>query len=143
MPEKKYWFQPKRFWRWFAAYYPVAWQGWVVTAIFFIALIKTFFLIDRTSHSVSDALIGFALPALGILLLADAFSYGMGAYPSWWRPIHKKRKQLFIILEVVLAGAILVFALRGVVWDVPCSKDYRGALQTTQAEAPPTLCPIK
>ncbi|MBI3685154.1 hypothetical protein HY250_02000 [Candidatus Azambacteria bacterium] len=57
---KQYWFRPKRFWGWWAAYYPVSWQGWAVFCVAALALLFTFARADADSHSASDTLIRFA-----------------------------------------------------------------------------------
>lgn len=85
MNARHYWFRPKRFWRWFAAYYPTAWQGWVVTLVLAFALIFIFVAVDRSSHSASDALFGVAPYAIAILLIFDLLCFRTGEYPSWWR----------------------------------------------------------
>ncbi len=55
---------------WFKGIAPVAWHGWA-TVIAYLAWIGfTFFDAKRQSHSVSDLLLGFALPfILGTITL--------------------------------------------------------------------------
>lgn len=79
-----YWFKPKKFGV-FAGYYPVSWQGWVATLLSIGALVVLFFVIDRRSHSGSDTLIQFALPAVVVLLLFDIISFRTGEFPWWWK----------------------------------------------------------
>jgi hypothetical protein len=80
-----YWFKPARYWKWFAAYYPVTWQGWVVTIATVLALAKLFIIVDATSHSAVDTLIAMVPWALVILCIFDLITVRTGEYPSWWR----------------------------------------------------------
>ena len=80
-----YWFRPKRFWRWFAAYYPASWQGWIVTLILLALAVLVFRKIDSTSHSVSDTLFSFAPWAIAIMALFDLACFRKGEYPWWWK----------------------------------------------------------
>lgn len=80
-----YWFKPKQFWRWFAAYYPVTWEGWVVTLLAAAAFVAFFYSVDQASRSVSDTLYSFTPWAIGILLAFDLISFRTGEYPSWWK----------------------------------------------------------
>ena len=82
---KQYWFKPKRFWNWFAAYYPVSWQGWVVTILAVAAAVWIFICVDRRSHSVSDTLLGIAPWFIAIGLAFDLMCFRKGEYPWWWR----------------------------------------------------------
>jgi len=43
-------------------WYPASWQGWVVILVYLAGLTYYFIKIDSASHSVSDTLIGFAVP---------------------------------------------------------------------------------
>lgn len=38
---------------------PATWQGWWINALYVVALVYSFFLVDGRSHSVSDTLINF------------------------------------------------------------------------------------
>ena len=52
-------------------YYPVSWQGVVLTIFFVLFLTQTFLAVDDTSHSVSDTLYGifpFWVPAVFVWL---------------------------------------------------------------------------
>jgi len=80
-----YWFKPARFWGWFAAYYPVSWQGWLVTLVLLGLVTYVFKQIDANSHSASSTLIGFALPFVFIAILFDLACRLKGEYPWWWR----------------------------------------------------------
>ena len=82
---KRYWFRPKRFWGWFAAYYPTSWQGWLITLVLAALLVKVFWLVDQHSHSGSDTLIGVAPWAMIIFLIFDLLCFRTGEYPAWWR----------------------------------------------------------
>ena len=55
---KTRWFKRKAYgWGWT----PSTWQGWSVTAIYALVLVKLFIAIGRRSSSLSDALIGFIM----------------------------------------------------------------------------------
>ncbi|MEK7181078.1 MAG: hypothetical protein AAB738_01945 [Patescibacteria group bacterium] len=84
---KKYHFKPKKL-GYIAGYYPVTWQGWLVTLILVVAFVTLFLQADKNSHSASDTLINFAFPGTAILLIFDLLCFRMGEYPSWW---HKKK----------------------------------------------------
>jgi len=82
---KDYWFKPKRFWRWFAAYYPSAWQGWLVTLMLFYLLVSAFIRIDQEAGTTLEAVYSFIPAALLLLLIFDLITRLTGQYPSWWR----------------------------------------------------------
>lgn len=81
----RYWFRPQKFFKYFAAYYPTSWQGWVVTIVLVVALMRIFVAVDVPSHSISDTLINFAPFAVIIFLIFDLLCFRKGEYPSWWR----------------------------------------------------------
>ena len=83
---KPYWFKPKRFWGWFAPYYPVSWQGWGIALFFLVREAETagacprvvqpllyseFVMIDSRSHSVSDTLYGISFWFVLTFILFD------------------------------------------------------------------------
>jgi hypothetical protein len=80
-----YWFQPKKFWKWFAFYYPTSREGWGVTLVLVLLAVKLFLFIDARSHSGSDTLISFAPWAIALLAIFDMLCFRHGEYPSWWR----------------------------------------------------------
>lgn len=84
---KRYWFKPKRFWGWFAAYYPVSREGWILTFLAAVAIALIFFSADRTSHLASDTLYGFFVGIVVVLLVLDIIIRLTSEYPRWW---HKK-----------------------------------------------------
>jgi hypothetical protein len=86
----RYWFKPKRFWRWFAAYYPIRWQGWLVTLGCAGLLVYAFTSADTASSSLSDALISFGPRAIVVLILFDAATRLAGEYPWWWKKKENK-----------------------------------------------------
>jgi hypothetical protein len=87
----KYWFRPARFWKWFAFYYPVSKEGWIVTTVLFLLGIKIFLMIDSHSHSVSDTLIAFAPWFIALACVFDLLCFRRGLYPSWWKKQHKEQ----------------------------------------------------
>ena len=85
LSDRNYWFKPKRFWKYFAAYYPVSWQGWLTVLIALWILVKLFLAIDRTSSSGSDTLFSFTPYAIAVLGVLDIITLHTGEYPQWWR----------------------------------------------------------
>lgn len=88
----KYWFKPYRFWRWFAAYYPVSWQGWVVVIGALSALVKGFLWSDWNSPSLGDTLLWFIPLVILVLAVFDIITRIKGEYPWWWREWKEKRR---------------------------------------------------
>ena len=82
--EKKYWFRPVQVWRYFAAYYPISWEGWAVLFCALGYLMVSFQNIDTLSHSVSDTLIGFSPHLVGVLIVLDVITRMTGEWPAWW-----------------------------------------------------------
>ncbi|RJQ29064.1 hypothetical protein C4571_02275 [Candidatus Parcubacteria bacterium] len=82
---RHYWFKPKRFWKWFAAYYPVSKEGWAVSIVLGAAFLGVFCYVDARSHSASDTFYGVALPWIIVLLIFDIVSFRTGEYPGWWK----------------------------------------------------------
>lgn len=80
MPQK-YWFKTHKVgfgWR------PVTWQGWIVIALYLIAVTYSFLEIDSHSHSASDTFINF-LPQLFIfsaILIIISYLKGEPVNPS-------------------------------------------------------------
>jgi len=81
----KYWFKPARFWKWFAAYYPVSWEGWLASAVLVIIGAMVFCIIERGAHSVSETILLFAPWAIALFLMFDMLCFRRGEYPAWWR----------------------------------------------------------
>lgn len=88
----KNWFRPKRFFGWFAAYYPTSVEGWIITFAIAFVFVKTFRIVDAASHSASDTLLGFAPYAIFLMLVFDISTRLFGEYPSWWRKWKKWKK---------------------------------------------------
>ncbi len=77
---KPLWFKTKEYgWGW----YPASWQGWAVLAAYIVAMFWTFRDVDKTSHSGSDTLIGFLLPAAGFTALLLVVCWKTGEKPRW------------------------------------------------------------
>ncbi len=85
-----YWFRPKRFWGYFAFYYPSSKEGWIITLVLVVSASEIFLFIDGRSHSVSDTLIGFAPWGVVMAALFDLLCFRFGEYPSWWKRHGKK-----------------------------------------------------
>lgn len=81
MKEKKeIWFKRKAYgWGW----KPATWQAYLVITIWLFSLIFTFVQADKNSHSVSDTLYSFILPALALTLIAWLIQYYKGESPRW------------------------------------------------------------
>lgn len=72
-----YWFKPKRFWKVFAAYYPVTWQGFVVTiSCLLVALALCVVIVSPLLYLLSLIILGF---------IFDLICARTGEYPSWWK----------------------------------------------------------
>jgi bifunctional oligoribonuclease and PAP phosphatase NrnA len=102
MYSAKPWFKARKYgWGW----RPVTLGGWVVTFIYVCLVVFFFAGIDAFSHSISDTLIGFSLPFIGITGLYLSFCYIKGEPPRWkwgirggagkvWREVKKANKIL-------------------------------------------------
>lgn len=77
--EKKLWFRAKRFgWGW----YPVTWQGWLVTILYAGLLFLFSMTIDETS-SRSEVAFTFILPIVFLTGFLIRIAYAKGEKPSW------------------------------------------------------------
>lgn len=87
------WFKPKRFWKYWAAYYPVSWHGWAITLLLVTSLFLIYITIAvRTSSQI--IILARFLPFVCIaLLIYDHFSLSRGLYPSWWKNSWRKKKK--------------------------------------------------
>jgi len=81
----RYWFKPKRFFKWFAFYVPSSLRGWIVTIILILFAAVSFLFIDNRSHSSSDTILNFTPWAIIIMLIFDMLCFRFGEYPSWWK----------------------------------------------------------
>lgn len=72
-----YWFKPKRFWKVFAAYYPVTWQGFLITIVLLLMALALCLVIT------SALFYSLCLMVLGLTF--DLICFRTGEYPSWWR----------------------------------------------------------
>lgn len=64
---QRLWFKAKRYGY---GWYPATWQGWLVTLAAIVLIMVNTSMIDRTSHSVSDTLIGaFVVNAIIVAVL--------------------------------------------------------------------------
>ena len=88
---RKYWFKPKQFWRWFAAYYPVTKEGWITTIGAIAAIVYIAVGADAESHSISDTFFRMAPGVIVVLLIFDIISFRTGEYPAWWKKYHESR----------------------------------------------------
>jgi len=89
MSNKKYWFKPARFWKYFAFYYPVSYWGYFITLTCLWILVKVFWLLNLSTHSVSDLLINFSPWVIVVMIIFDIFCRIFGEFPYWWRKRNK------------------------------------------------------
>ena len=77
---KKIWFVKKRYgWGW----RPVTWQGWIISFLYLLSLLKFFIISEMKSHSGSDVLISFALPFIILTSIFIFICYKKGEKPRW------------------------------------------------------------
>lgn len=72
--EKKFWFRSKYGFGW----YPTSIQGFVVFLLYFAVLAYSFIKIDKSSHSVSDTIIGFVPFLVGATIILLFICYMTG-----------------------------------------------------------------
>jgi hypothetical protein len=78
--QKKLWFKSKSYgWGW----YPVTWQGWIITLVYIVFLAYIFTVSDLDSHSVSDTLISVSVPFILSSSLLIWICYKKGEKPTW------------------------------------------------------------
>ena len=78
--KKEIWFRAKRYG---LGWYPVSWQGWVITLLYVVIILRTFSWADKMSHSGSDTLIAFAPPFIVITGLLLVICYKKGEMLKW------------------------------------------------------------
>lgn len=77
---KKLWFKAKDYgWGW----YPVTWQGWLVTVGFLGFIFWNAFRIDAASHSASDTIRPFILETAVVVCALIFICYKTGEKPEW------------------------------------------------------------
>lgn len=75
-----YWFKRKLYgWGWT----PARWQGFLVLFLYVVAVVYLFLKIDAESHSVSDTLIGIAVPFFLLTALLLSVNFVKGERPRW------------------------------------------------------------
>ncbi len=77
---KGLWFKAKTYGY---GWYPCSWQGWVVTAIYFLILLFAFRLVDITSQSISDTLIEMIFPFVILTFLFILICIKTGEKSKW------------------------------------------------------------
>ena len=87
---QKYWFKNKRYgYGWF----PCSWEGWLMLAVYLVALAWIFRDVDSASHSASDTLIGMVVPFALLTAILLGICVMTGEKPEWrWagKPLRKK-----------------------------------------------------
>ena len=88
----KLWFKRKTYgWGWT----PSSWQGWLTLIIWSLVMIILFTTIDINSHSASDTLYAFAIPALILTAIIWIICWLKGEKPRWqWGKRNKQPKLL-------------------------------------------------
>ncbi len=80
MENRKLWFKRKRYgWGWT----PTSWEGWLVLAVYLVAMLYDFRFINAAQHSVSDTLINFAPRFIILTIILIAICYYKGESPKW------------------------------------------------------------
>ena len=74
------WFKAKRYGY---GWYPATWQGWPVTLAAVAIIVVNAVFVDRHSHSVSDTLIGSAVPTIVVVALLILTCILTGEKPRW------------------------------------------------------------
>lgn len=87
----KYWFKPFKI-GYVALYYPVSWQGYIISALALFIVVHDFIKVDQMSHSVSDTLLGASIPIIGILIIFNIITRLKGEYPWWWKKRRSNKK---------------------------------------------------
>lgn len=76
---KEYWFVRKTYgWGWT----PATWQGWLVLAVYLIALVYGVSDIER-AVSVKEVMVGFVLPLVLLTAALIVVCYKTGESPRW------------------------------------------------------------
>lgn len=77
---KKLWFRAKMYgWGW----YPISWQGWVLTLLYIWILMHEALRIDARVHSGSDFLINFSGYFIPLTIALLIVCYTKGERPRW------------------------------------------------------------
>lgn len=103
---RNYWFKPKRFWKVCAAYYPVSWQGFVIT----IGLLLLGFGWYWLAANQISYWIGLTLLALTF----DLFCLQTGEYPHWWlrhgqsKPAHYQYVLRWLVNGIIIVGGVIL-----------------------------------
>lgn len=77
---KKPWFKAKPYGY---GWYPASWQGAIILLTYILLLIEFFIIIDKNSNSVTDTLIGMAVPFVLLTILLIFTAYGTGEKLGW------------------------------------------------------------
>lgn len=77
---QKLWFRAKTYGY---GWTPCSWQGWVATFLYVFAAVTFFDVIDKQSHSGSDAVMAFVLPFVSLTFLFIVVCIFKGEKPRW------------------------------------------------------------
>ena len=80
MKQNKLWFRAKMYgWGW----YPISWEGWIITLLYVVSVMQPAISIDKASHSGSDFLINFSIPFIINTIFLLIICYAKGEKPKW------------------------------------------------------------
>lgn len=105
------WFRVHKFWGW----YPISWQAWIVIAAMAVSTAGIFFLVDSSSHSVSETIIG-SFPPISLIVTSAIFIALMkGERPVFGGANVKKKDyspddpKIYILLPILSSSAGLYY----------------------------------
>ncbi len=83
---KNFWFKRKRYG---FGWVPSSWQGWIISLIYILILVKLFTMADIDSHSISDTFIKLSVPFIIVSSIFIVICYKTGEKPKWqWGSKH-------------------------------------------------------
>lgn len=83
--EGRRWFRPARFWNYFAAYYPISWEGWTVVLFALATVVVIFYTLEESIHSFLQSGLIIIPVVLFVALILDVIMRTKDEYPWWWR----------------------------------------------------------
>lgn len=103
---KKLWFRRKLYgWGW----YPVTWQGWLVTLGYIFLILFFSFRIDEKSYLVRDTIFGIFVPFTCLTFLLIFICYKTGEKPKWqWGREEKKIPKVGVGVMILKDGKVLL-----------------------------------
>lgn len=78
--EKKLWFKAKRYgWGW----YPATWEGWFITILYVLFILRTFLIIDIDMNPTAGILFRISIPLILATVILFVVCYVKGEKPGW------------------------------------------------------------